>query len=181
MHYIKFAYCNTMICQLQNQNMQVSYPNSIQPHAVKINHNTDDDNDESIDSNEIQLNYEWDNDSILSSNTGTSIISNTFHCTDDIGNEVNLLKIINDLGAPLYAYELIMKWARESHLSNYSFDSKHKTYKQTISYLENQLQFKICWPTNVPVTLCSDNAIINVVVFDVKKMLASLFDDPRIN
>ena len=67
MHYIKFAYCNTMICQLQNQNMQVSYPNSIQPHAVTINHNIDEDNDESIVSNEIQLDYEWDNDSILSS------------------------------------------------------------------------------------------------------------------
>ena len=47
-----------MTCQLQNQNMQVSYPNSIQHHAVTINHNIDDDNDESIVSNEIQLDYE---------------------------------------------------------------------------------------------------------------------------
>lgn len=181
LHYLKFAFCKAMICQLQNQNVQVSYQNTIQDHSIPINQNSDDDNDESIVSNEIQLDYEWDNNSILSSNSGTSIISNTFHYTDDIGHEVNLLKIINDLGAPLYAYELIMKWARDSHLSNYSFDSKHKTYKQTISYLEDQLQFKICRPTNVPVTLLTDNATINVVVFDVKKMLASLFDDPRIN
>lgn len=81
----------------------------------------------------------------------------------------------------MYAYEQIMKWAKESYMSKYTFDSKHKTYQQTINYLENQLQFNICRPVKIPVELKQDNFMINVVVFDVKKMLASLFDDPTIN
>jgi len=122
-----------------------------------------------------------DNDSIVSDNSGTDVITNTFHHSNNIANEIDLLKLIIDMGAPLYAYERIMKWAKESYMSKYTFDSKHKTYQQTINYLENQLQFNICRPIKIPVKLSQDQFLIDVVVFDIKKMLASLFDDPTIN
>src|SRR5687768_16138056 len=66
-------------------------------------------------------------------------------------------------------------------MSNYKFDTQRKTYQQTIKYLEKKLKFDVCRPTNSPVTLTGDNKVVNVVVFSVKKMLASLFADPILN
>ena len=99
-----------------------------------------------------------------------------FIFTNDINHEIKLLKLINKIGAPLYTYEKIMHWANEFYLAGYK-----KKYQSTIDCLEEHYKFSICRPVNVPVSLYGDNAEINVVVFDVKKMIASLFDDPAIN
>jgi len=112
-----------------------------------------------------------DSDSIVSANSGIDVLTNTFHHTNSIAHEIDLLKLIIDMGAPLYAYEHIMKWAKESYMSKYTFDSKHKTYQQTINYLEKQLQFNICCPIKILVELSQDQFSIDVVVFDVKKCL----------
>ena len=74
-----------------------------------------------------------------------------------------------------------MEWAHEAYLSNYKFDTKQKTYQQTIKYLEDDLQFRICCPVTIPVNLFFDYKKMEVVVFGVKKMMASLFEDPILN
>ena len=100
-----------------------------------------------------------------------------YHFSNDDYQEIKLLKLLNDLGTPLYAYQKIMEWAKEAHLSNYNFDSQHPTsHKQMITYLEQKLQFKLCQPTIIPVTLLHDNFQADVAVFDVRQMLMSLFD-----
>ena len=66
------------------------------------------------------------------SDSGNTITQGNFHYTADIIQEIKLLKILNDLGTPLYAYKTILKWARDAQMSNYSFDSKRKTYQQNI-------------------------------------------------
>ena len=74
-----------------------------------------------------------------------------------------------------------MEWAHEAYLSNCKLDTQRKTYQQTIKYLEDDLQFRICWPVTIPVNLFFDNKKMEVVVCDVKKMIASLFEDPTLN
>ena len=74
-----------------------------------------------------------------------------------------------------------MKQAHEVHMTNYKFDTNNKTYQQTISYLENNLDFHIARPKYVPVTLQPNQLKLNVVVFDVKKMLALLFAETSLN
>ena len=50
-----------------------------------------------------------------------------------------------------------------------------------LKYLEKDLKLDVCKPTHVQVKMIGDNQIENVVVFDVKKMIASLFADPILN
>ena len=88
---------------------------------------------------------------------------------NEVIHEIKLLKILNDIGAPLYAYQIIMEWAHEAYLSNYKFDTQGKTYQQTIKYLEDDLQFRICCSVTIPVNLFFDNKKIKVVEFDMKK------------
>ena len=82
-----------------------------------------------------------DLDDTCSVDSGKSISSNLFHYSNEIGHEIKLLKILTDIGATLYSYKLLMQWAHEAHMSNFKFDTKHKTYQQTIKYLKDDLQF----------------------------------------
>lgn len=180
LHQSKSAFCNTTITRLRYGSYFEPYPTIHRTQSHLTNYKSNEDKSQaSIGENHHT--FQWESESNSSANSGFTIVSNPFHYTNDIVHEINLLKIINDIGAPLYAYELIMKWARECYMSKYTFDSKHQTYDQAINYLENHLHFKICRPTIEPVRLCLDKAQANVVVFDVKKMLASLFDDPQLN
>ena len=120
-------------------------------------------------------------DESCSITSGETISKNTFHFSTDIVYEVKSLRILTSIGAPLYAYKTLMQWAHEASMSNYKFDTKNKMYQQTISYLENDLNFHIARPKYVPVTLLPDQLTLDVVVFDVKKMLASLFADTSLN
>ena len=111
----------------------------------------------------------------------SSVDNKTLHYSDNIIHEVKLLQIINELGTPLYAYKTILDWAKEAQLSNYNFESQHGTYQQTINFLEHKLLLGITRPQTIPVDMYKDNMKIDVVVFDVKKMLLSLFDNKDLN
>ena len=80
-----------------------------------------------------------------------------YHFSNDDYQEIKLLKLLNDLGTPLYTYQKIMEWAKEAHMSNYNFDNQHTSHKQMITYLEKKLQFKMCQPTIIPVKLLHDS------------------------
>lgn len=66
-------------------------------------------------------------------------------------------------------------------LTSYRLDTKNKNHNTTIKTLEHKYNFHVCCPQSIQVTLCQDHLKVNVVVFDVKKMIASLFNDPVIN
>lgn len=92
-------------------------------------------------------------------------------------HEVKLLKLLNKIGALLYAYKIVMEWAREAYQANYKSDNPHASY----NHLENKLQFRMCHPQKLTVKLEQDNMEADIVVFDVKDMLASLFNSPKLN
>ena len=46
--------------------------------------------------------------------------------------EVELLKLLNEICAPHYAYKVIMEWTADAYNSGYNFLPKCKTYQQKI-------------------------------------------------
>ena len=180
-HQAKSLYCNNYIVPLQRPTNTPSFKNTSteQDQVASINlpkNNNEYEIDEQR-TNPIPIEHN-DTSSVYS---GDSVSNTTFHFSTDIINEVKLLKILTNIGAPLYAYKILMQWMHEAHMSNYEFDTKNKTYHQTISYLENDLNSHIARSKYVPVTLLPDQLKLNVVVFDVKKILASFFADTSLN
>ncbi len=66
-------------------------------------------------------------------------------------------------------------------MAQYNFDTKHKTYHQVIRSLEDLLGMQAFWPETKTVTLKGDNKQMEVVVFNVPTLLASLFNDTELN
>jgi len=124
--------------------------------------------------------------------------------------EIYLLKICNEIEAPLYAFEEIMKWAADAYHSGYDFNPRQSTYQAQMSTLEIWMGMNHQRPVEVSVTLpgLSSNPIlpvqnptsnvandainpppvvppppdtIKVTTFDFRQQLASLLDDPVLN
>ena len=148
-----------------------------QSNEENLEHNTDD--NQSIQSSSEVCSSNQDKDISISEDSCEEI--RTLHYSDNIVHEVRLLKIINELGTPLYAYKTILGWAKEAQLFNYNFKSQHGTYQQTISFLEHKLLLGITRPQTITVNMYKDNMHNDVVVFDVKKMLLSLFNNVELN
>ena len=139
LHQTKSIYCNDYI--LSSQHPQSDLPHKHENLEGELNYSTNNNNNQ-LNNNNLnctdQLSDEQpldDIDDTCSVDSGKSISSNLFHYTNEINHEIKLLKIITDIGAPLYSYELLMQWAHEAHMSSFKFDTKHKTYQQTIKYL----------------------------------------------
>lgn len=105
----------------------------------------------------------------------------TFFFTNNEFQEIKLLKLLNDIGTPLYAYKQIMDWAKDAHLSSYNFGGQYASHEKMIKFLQNKMQIKLCQPTTIPVKLMHDDFQADVVVFDVKQALMSLFDNQDLN
>jgi hypothetical protein len=173
-HQAKLSYCNEHITDLQNLKLINPPTNQTIAHTKKgknlLTKNIESDEEEQHCNDQFNDEIE---DSITI-NSGKSISNNTFHYSNEIVHELKLLRILTDIGAPLYAYKTLMEWAHEAKMSKFNFDTSHKTYQQTIKYLEDDLHFHILQPKYVLVTLLPDNLTLQVVVFDIK-MLSSLF------
>jgi len=51
--------------------------------------------------------------------------------------ETNLLKLLTDMGAPLYGFQSVMEWAQDAQSSQYGFDPQNKTYEAQVNDLKN--------------------------------------------
>jgi hypothetical protein len=121
-------------------------------------------------------------DDDLSNNETGGFCENELICYQSkMIHEVKLLKILNDLGTPLYAYSTIMQWAYNANVSQYNFNTKNKTYHQVINHLEKSLDMQSFQPKTLKVQMQGDNKEMDVVVFDVPTLLASLFNDTELN
>jgi hypothetical protein len=148
-----------------NMSDNCSYKSDINIKEVMNMNNTDD----SIDEHEIV-----DNDKNCFDDTTLMYNNNLCH-------EIQLLKIINQLGMPLYSYKKIINWAQEVCASQHQFQPQNTTYGQAISYFESMFHLSNCRPVKVPVKLHGDNMELDVVTFNIPAMLESLFNDSKIN
>ena len=163
LHLSKTSICTTFVMPMDYQMHHLSRSNICNNQNALDSH-LQANKDTIYNESNISINEDKSYCTTISSNSGNSILSHSFHHTNDINHEIKLLKLINDIGAPLYTYEKIMQWANESYQAGYKFNTKNKKYQTTIDCLEEQYKFSICCPTNVPVSLYGDNAEINVVV-----------------
>ena len=89
-------------------------------------------------------------ESISTESDNNSNISESSNCNlyhdNNIIHEIKLVKILNDMGAPLYAYENIIEWARNAHLQDFKFQTYNKTYKQLIKHLETKMHLGLGRP-----------------------------------
>ena len=95
--------------------------------------------------------------------------------------------MLSDLGAPLSAYQDIIRWAQKHSSNGYNFDSSHTTYGSMISHLQKTFGLDEYRPTihriELPCPSFShlDYVAAGVVTFDFTKLLHSLLSDPELN
>jgi hypothetical protein len=200
-HIAKSPYCmvesNNSYMFKQNNN---TYSSSIQINmdvAVKPTSNTDKKEISSHElSNSINLpenNFDnvEENNNTTSNNmapefenndSGSNCKEQELNCfQNSLQHEVKLLKLLNNLGTPLYAYNEIMNWAQEANMAQFDFDTKHKNYHWVIQNMEDQLGMQSFRPEKISVSLKGNNKEMDVVVYNVPTLLASLFNDTELN
>ena len=102
------------------------------------------------------------------------------HRTPDEYFPTKLLKILDDINAPHYAYKSICEWGKEAYNSNYNFDPERTTRKAQIKHLEHKHKLSYCRPYTVPVTFPQDGLQIRMTKFDFISELFSLLNDTRL-
>ena len=141
LHQSKHIYCSNFIDSLHHNPFHIPQytKNRVSNKKQKIKKNSKDIKDKN-DQTFLSDNIHDDHINACIS-SGNPIPPDKFYYSNEVIHEIKLLKILNDIGAPLYSYQIIMEWAHEAYLSNYKFDTQRKTYHQTIKYLEDDSNF----------------------------------------
>jgi hypothetical protein len=95
--------------------------------------------------------------------------------------EVSLLKMLNDVGAPLYAFSSVIGWAEDAFKSGYRFNPCRKHFATYMKDLQEWTKLGDLRPKQKMVTLAKDGFQVPVVCFDFSTAVISLFNDPRVN
>ena len=96
-------------------------------------------------------------------------------------HEVELLKLLNQIGAPNHAFQSVMSWAKKADDNAYHFEPSPKCYESQIRNLTELVGMNPCRPTISPVSLEPDDLVLDVVVFPFATMLSSLLNCPMLN
>ena len=100
--------------------------------------------------------------------------------TPELRSGVSMMRLLEDMSAPNYALNEILKWAEQSSQQNVDFARCHKTRKVNINWIHNTVKgSKHLRPMERPVQL-EDGRQFNVVVFDFAAQLLSLLQDESI-
>ena len=108
-------------------------------------------------------------------------VNEPFAYSNDSRVEIMLLKLLNNIGAPHYAFKDLMEWAHDAYISGYKFSPKCSSYQQQINKVEKWLNLSKCRPFQKQVNLPPDDLQLQVTCFPFIPMLESLFNDPEIN
>ena len=92
---------------------------------------------------------------------------------------LNLVKILNDIGAPLSAFHTINRWASESIAQGHEFGFDCPHYSTYINSLTNRLNLDGLSYEMRPIEL-PWGGMIKIPVFDFREMFLSLVDHPWI-
>ena len=101
--------------------------------------------------------------------------------SENLLHEIKLLKIINQLGMPLYSYKILIDWAQDICASSNKFQPEHYSYENAVKHFEKMFHLQNYRPKKIPVTLYKDNVELPVITFSVSAMLESLFNDTNLN
>ena len=139
------------------------------------------DEDTSLSAGAPQEPVMMEDDVLLEESNLLEVVSFPVAYTKSARNEVKLLKLLIDIGAPNYAFQSFMEWGRNCRMDDYQFQPHPQRYESQIRNLTDLVGMKDCRPTAVPVTLEPDNLTLDVIVFPFAKMLSSLLNCPKLN
>ena len=108
-------------------------------------------------------------------------VTDSLAYSNDRRVEISLLKILNDVGAPLYAVSSVIGWAENAHQSGYQFNPRTKHFDTMMKELQEWTQLGDLRPKQEIVTLAKDGFQVPVVCFDFPAVICSLFNDPEVN
>ena len=91
-------------------------------------------------------------------------------------HEVQLLKLLHEIGAPNHAFQSLMTWARKADENDCHFQPSPMCYESQIKNLTGLVGMTPCRPKITKVSLEPDDIILDVVVFPFATMLASLIN-----
>ena len=104
--------------------------------------------------------------------------------TDEMRVEVSLLRLCNNMDAPLWAFEQIMEWAHDALSTGYKFIPQQSQYESQIKKLGKWLNMEHIRPIEQKIELPSKHEgkhEINVTTFQFKNQVHSLLSDPILN
>ena len=109
----------------------------------------------------------------------SSLTHHRFMHTLDQKWTIDLLKVLDNMNAPDYAFKDILLWARGANSANYTFNppgglSRSKSIDLLFDTMPNARQLL---PSIVPIA-CEDGSASNVIVFDFVPQLLSLLQNP---
>jgi hypothetical protein len=104
-----------------------------------------------------------------------------FPFSNDRRVEVDLLQLLDKTDAPLYAFNDMMSWAMDAHLSGYDFEPESMYSTTMMNKLQKWTKLGELRPVIEYVKLPDDDVELPVVVFDFPTMLMSLFNDTDLN
>ena len=186
-HYKKF-------CQedyfLSKQQQNIDYFNTtMQQHNLMNNNSTEfetmlhndfynltDDNLYSSEESITSVEFE-ELDEVVDNNTETNLGS---IYTAEQKHIIKLIKLLDDMNCPDYAFESIITWAREAFLDNYAFNPSAKTRKGNLNWIRKMVVHNNAfYPKAIPVALT--NLIrIDVICFDFVLQLLHLLQNKKL-
>ena len=132
-------------------------------------------NDNAVDDNANG----WEDSCLFIPAPLVSLTHHRFMHTLDQKWTIDLLKVLDNMNAPDYAFKDILVWARGANSANYSFNppgglSWSKSIDLLFDAMPNARQLL---PSIVPIA-CEDGSASNVIVFDFVPQLLSLLQNP---
>ena len=103
-----------------------------------------------------------------------------FPASPDDAAHVFLADLCHRIRAPLYAYDEILQWAQEAHLSGYRFPTNAPTYRSMISSLRSRLCLSHLSHGTATIQKCGGGTL-DFPIFEFKSMFYDLIDDYRIS
>jgi hypothetical protein len=100
------------------------------------------------------------------------------HSAEELA-QVELLKLLKDMRAPLYAYDTMMQWAANAVSKGHVFWHHFRSRDCLLEDLIERHKMEGLHPIIVPVLLGS-GVQVEVVAFNFKEMIWSLFSDPQL-
>ena len=98
---------------------------------------------------------------------------------NDFFIQLQLLQILEDIGAPLYAFEKIMNWSANAYLGGYKFPSRFSSRDKMVDKLSDIFCMKKMVPSFTTIQL-HDGKNSKVNHFDFEQMCYSLLSDETI-
>jgi hypothetical protein len=95
--------------------------------------------------------------------------------------QIDLLKTLMRLKAPIKTYKEVLDWARRANESGFHFSTDHPSREKLISKLQDRLNITTLKPKEKHLLLPHSKKIVNMVYFDAKAVFASMLTCPVLN